>query len=235
MNSQKAEQESAFPRKVRSFVLRQGRSTRAQDYALEKLWPIFGLECDQNLLDYSALFNNPQAKLILEIGFGNGHSLAQMANENPQNNYIGIEVHRPGVGALLNEIQRFGLSNIRCFHHDAIEVLKKNIPDNSFDCIQLFFPDPWPKTKHYKRRLVKSEFLDLLARKLKKDGVFHMATDWQDYARDAMKVLTAHQQFENTEPGLNFSFRPETRPKTRFEKRGENLGHDVFDLIFKKV
>jgi tRNA (guanine-N7-)-methyltransferase len=235
MDSDNTPQENAFHRKIRSFVLRQGRSTRGQDYALENLWPIFGLVCDESQLDYSTIFKNPQAKLILEIGFGNGHSLAQMAKENPENNYIGIEVHRPGVGALLNEIERLGLTNIRCFHHDAIEVLKKNIPDNSLDAIQLFFPDPWPKTKHYKRRLVKSEFLDLLATKIKKGGVFHMATDWQDYAKDAMKILIAHQQFENTQQGMGYSPRPEGRPKTRFEQRGEDLGHGVFDLIFKKV
>lgn len=222
-------------RKIRSFVLRQGRSTKAQDHALEKNWPVFGLSCDDQELDFKKVFENPQGKLILEIGFGNGHSLAQMAKGNPDKNYIGVEVHRPGVGALLMEIERLAITNIRCFHHDAIDVLKGTIPDHSLDTVQLFFPDPWPKNKHYKRRLVKTEFLDLLALKLKKGGIFHMATDWQDYARDAMKILATHGGFENTQQGMSFSPRPESRPKTRFEQRGENLGHGVFDLIFKKV
>ncbi len=221
-------------RTVRSFVLRQGRMTKAQEQALEQLWPKFGLEFKKEALNFSALFENHAAKLIVEIGFGNGKSLAQMAANAPDKNFIGIEVHKPGVGALLMEIEKLQLSNLRCINHDALEVFEHMFPDNSIDGINLFFPDPWPKKRHHKRRIVKTEFLNLLAKKMKVGARFHMATDWQAYAEDAMEVLSTFDAFENESVSGQFSEKPDYRPKTRFEQRGENLGHGVWDLLFRR-
>ncbi len=222
-------------RSIRSFVLRQGRMTKAQETAFENYWSTFGIPFQKKNLDYVKEFGNANDKLVIEIGFGNGLSLAQMAKENPDKNYLGIEVHKPGVGALLQEIEKLGLKNIKCMNHDAVEVFQHMIPDNSVDVVQLFFPDPWPKKKHHKRRIVKKDFLDLISSKLKPEGYFHMATDWQPYAEDAMEVLSAYEGLKNEAGENNFSPKPESRPKTKFEKRGENLGHGVWDLIFRKA
>lgn len=220
---------------IRSFVLRQGRITKAQILAFEKNWPKYGLEYTGQVIDINSCFENNNADLIVEIGFGNGKSLAKMAQENPSVNYLGIEVHGPGVGAMLMEIENLQLNNIKCFQHDAIDVLNNMLPDNSLSGLQLFFPDPWPKKKHHKRRIVKSEFLDLLLKKFKNNARFHMATDWQAYAEDAMEVLSAHKGLYNEFGEGKYAPRPEHRPKTKFEQRGENLGHGVWDLMFLKT
>lgn len=221
-------------RSIRSFVLRQGRMTQGQHQAFEKHWKHFGIDFTEQLIKLDSFFPNTNEKLVLEIGFGNGKSLAEMAQNHPDINYVGIEVHKPGVGALLMEIERLQLTNLKCIHHDAIEVLEYMITDNSLDIVQLFFPDPWPKKKHHKRRIVNKAFLDLVTAKLKANGCFHMATDWWPYAEDAMEILTAFKGLENQAGEKMFSQRPATRPKTKFEQRGEKLGHGVWDLVFVK-
>lgn len=218
-------------RRIRSFVRREGRLTAGQAQAIEKGWPIFGLNLE-SVLDLHAVFANSNP-ITLEIGFGNGDSLAAMAIAEPNRNFIGIEVHTPGVGHLLRIIQEEQINNIRLFDCDAIEVLKLAIPDASLDCVQLFFPDPWHKKRHHKRRIVQKEFLDLIAQKLAADGYFHAATDWENYAEHMLEVLNAHKDFENTTK--NYVERPQARPLTKFEKRGQRLGHGVWDLIFKKL
>lgn len=218
-------------RQIRSFSCRQGRLTRGQLRALDEIWPVYGVEYNQQPLDLDQLFNR-QAPRVLEVGFGNGASLAEMAKSQPENDFIGIEVHRPGIGNLLLQIEEQAINNIRLCHHDAIEVLKQQIPDNSLDRFQLFFPDPWHKKRHHKRRIVQPSLLDLLAKKLKKGGVIHMATDWENYAQHMMKQLTAHPAFSNTQENNQFAPRPDYRPLTHFEQRGHRLGHDVWDLIF---
>ena len=224
--------ESDNKRSIRSFVLRQGRMTKAQQQAFENNWQHYGIEYSEAVLDLGSHFSNPEQELVLEIGFGNGKSLAEMAQQSPEKNFIGIEVHGPGVGALLIEIEQRSLKNIKCIQHDAIEVLTHMIADNSVNAVQLFFPDPWPKKKHHKRRIVKNEFLNLLHQKLAANGRFHMATDWWPYAEDAMEVLSAYPNFINEYGETTFSKRPEFRPKTKFEERGERLGHGVWDLMF---
>lgn len=220
-------------RRIKSFVLRQGRMSKGQQAALERLWPRYGLEADGGLLDLTQLFGR-DAPTYVEIGFGMGTSLAQMAADNPERNYIGIEVHRPGVGALCKLIEEQGLSNIRIFNHDAIEVLEKRIPLNSLAGVYLFFPDPWHKARHKKRRIVQAEFAAKLAQHLKTGGEFHMATDWEDYALHMMEVMSAAPDYTNAAGANQYMPRPDYRPLTKFEQRGHRLGHGVWDLIFKK-
>ena len=173
--------------------------------------------------------------MIVEIGFGNGASLAEMADVNPQQDYIGIEVHRPGVGNLLSQIEKLELTNLRVINDDAVDVLNQMIADASLDAVYLFFADPWHKTRHHKRRIVQKEFVHLLRNKLKVGGVFHMATDWEDYAKHMMRVMNESEYFENTAGKDQYLPRPDYRPLTKFEQRGQRLGHGVWDLIFKKV
>ena len=221
-------------RRIRSFVLREGRLTKGQQQALETLLPRFGVNLSQGMLDLDALFGRSAPKIV-EIGFGNGASLAAMAAAYPQNDYFGIEVHRPGVGNLLLQIDAQQLSNVRLSHDDAIEVLRQQIPEQSLDAVYLFFPDPWHKRKHHKRRIVQPEFAQLLRSRLKPGGIFHMATDWQHYAEHMMKVMSAAEGFENTAGVDQYTPRPDYRPLTRFEQRGQRLGHGVWDLIFKRT
>ncbi|MDH5516198.1 MAG: tRNA (guanosine(46)-N7)-methyltransferase TrmB [Gammaproteobacteria bacterium] len=218
-------------RTVKSFILRQGRLTQGQQRALAQQWPLFGIDFTPQPLDFNSLFGNQQP-VILEIGFGNGDSLAQMARENPQQNFIGIEVHRPGVGHLLHLIQQYEITNLRVMNHDAIDILHQQIAENSLSRVQLYFPDPWHKTKHNKRRIVQPAFLDRLAQLLNKDGQIHFATDWHDYAKHMMKTLENHPQFSNQAGNFEFSPKPDYRPTTKFERRGQKLGHGVWDLIF---
>ena len=220
-------------RRIKSFVLRQGRTTEGQKLALKTQWPLFGLTVDAGMLDWEKVYQR-KAPLILEIGFGNGRSLSQMAKANPDQNYLGIEVHRPGVGALLMDIEAEELTNVRVFHHDAIEVLEQCIPDNSLAGVQLFFPDPWHKKRHNKRRIVQPAFAEFLATKLEQGGYFHMATDWEDYALHMMAVMSASDTYENKFGEGNYAPRPDYRPLTKFEQRGHRLGHGVWDLIFTK-
>ncbi len=219
------------PRRIKSFVQRQGRLTKGQARAIEKLWPRYGLALDGDPLDLAALFG-AATPVTLEIGFGNGHSLAEMALAAPQRGFIGIEVHRPGVGQLLQRIGERNIDNIRIFSADALDVLETMIPPASLDRIQLFFPDPWPKKKHHKRRLLNPTFATLAAARLRPGGLLHMATDWEPYAEAALEVLERHPDFDNTTDG--FSPRPEWRPLTKFERRGRRLGHTVHDLIFRR-
>lgn len=204
--------------------------TPAQKKALEVLWPKYGLNHDQGKIDLTEAFGR-EAPRFLEIGFGMGASLAEMARAHPENDYIGIEVHRPGVGSLLKTLQHQEIENVRVICADAVEVLKNNIIDHSLDGIYLFFPDPWHKKRHHKRRIVQPDFISLLARTLKPDSILHMATDWEDYAYHMLKVMQSNQEFQNTNNKEGFSDRRQ-RPVTKFENRGLHLGHKVWDLVF---
>lgn len=220
-------------RTIRSFVKREGRLTAGQQKALDTLWPQFGIEYSEQLLDLDQAFGR-QAPRILEIGFGNGDSLWQMAQSNPDRDYLGIEVHRPGVGHLLHLIETSGMTSLRISNHDAVEVLKNQIPDASLDRLQLFFPDPWHKKKHHKRRILQADFVTVVANKLKPGGIFHLATDWEHYADHMLRVLSQCDQFENLSADNRFVERPDERPLTKFEQRGQRLGHGVWDLLFKQ-
>jgi len=220
-------------RKIKSFALRVGRKSPAQETALEQHWPSYGLDPKQPL-DPVAIFGR-NADTVLEIGFGNGASLAEMAANSPELNFIGIEVHTPGVAQLLIQIEERGLKNVRIYNHDAIEVLDDCIADNSLSKMQLFFPDPWHKKRHNKRRIVKTELADTLHRKLQANGLWHIATDWEDYANHCVEVLEPYPGFENTAGKELYILRPDSRPLTKFEKRGHRLGHGVWDLMYKKI
>ena len=221
-----------LPQRIRSFILRQGRLTPGQEVALDQHWSQYGLEPEVDY-DFSKVFGR-QAPLIVEIGFGNGDSLAKMAAANPDHDYIGIEVHKPGVGHLLILLHEQALTNVRVYCHDAIEILEQKIPDHSLAGLHLFFPDPWHKKKHHKRRIVRPSFVDLLNKKLQVDGYFHAATDWQHYAESMLEVLSASEGLKNTSLTQDYCERPDYRPLTKFEQRGLRLGHGVWDLIFSK-
>ncbi|MCW8890783.1 MAG: tRNA (guanosine(46)-N7)-methyltransferase TrmB [Sedimenticola sp.] len=219
-------------RPIRSFVLRQGRLTPGQQRAFDALWPLYGIDYTAERLDLTDLFGNDNPTFV-EIGFGNGESLAQMAAAHPEQNYLGIEVHGPGVGHLLLKIEELNLTNIRIMKHDAIEVLNNCLTDASLQGLFLFFPDPWHKKRHHKRRILNPDFLTHLYRVIKPGGFFHAATDWEDYAVQMMTVLSeAAEQFQNSAGTGNYTPRPAYRPLTKFEQRGHRLGHGVWDLIF---
>jgi tRNA (guanine-N7-)-methyltransferase len=220
-------------RRIRSFVRRQGRLTKGQQHALDTLWPVMGVEYQAEPLDIDALFGHT-APVVLEIGFGMGTSLVTMAGQKPEQNFIGIEVHSPGVGACLATAQEEGVNNLRVMCHDAVEVLEKMIPDGSLDMVQLFFPDPWHKARHNKRRIVQPVFVELLRSKLKVGGVFHMATDWEPYAEHMLEVMTSLENWHNLSQENNYVPRPDSRPVTKFEMRGQRLGHGVLDLMFER-
>ncbi|PCJ49598.1 MAG: tRNA (guanosine(46)-N7)-methyltransferase TrmB [Gammaproteobacteria bacterium] len=218
-------------RKIRSFVKREGRLTNAQEKALGELLPEFGVDHIQGPLDFNSLYDN-DAEVILEIGFGMGHSLVEQAEANPQLNYLGIEVHSPGVGSLLKSIAEKDINNIRVSNEDAVEVMANKIPEQSLKGVQLFFPDPWHKKKHHKRRLVNASFVEALAKRIKPDGFFHLATDWENYAEHMLEVMSATTSFKNLSEKADYIPRPVSRPLTKFEKRGQRLGHGVWDLMF---
>ncbi|MCK7575265.1 MAG: tRNA (guanosine(46)-N7)-methyltransferase TrmB [Chromatiales bacterium] len=222
-------------RAIRSFVLREGRLTAAQERAFSELWPRFGVDWSPSVpLDPATLFGNDRP-VVLEIGFGNGESLAEMAERDPERNWLGIEVHRPGVGHLLLEIERRGLTNLRVMRQDAVEVLREGIEPGALEAVQLFFPDPWPKKRHHKRRILSPELVGLLARVIRPGGIFHAATDWEHYAEQMLEVLDgAADLFENTAGAGVYAPRPAGRPLTKFEQRGERLGHPVADLIYRR-
>jgi tRNA (guanine-N7-)-methyltransferase len=221
-------------RTIRSFVRREGRLTTGQQRAMDELWPLFGVANGDTPLDLDRLFARAAPK-VLEIGFGMGGSLAEMAAAHPEWDFLGIEVHRPGVGTLLRKIEELELRNVRILCDDAVQVLKTRIADTSLDRVQLFFPDPWHKTRHHKRRIVQPEFAALIAQKLKPGGVFHLATDWEDYAKHMLAVLSASPDFRNLAGEGNYAPRPESRPLTKFEQRGQRLGHGVWDLLFERT
>jgi tRNA (guanine-N7-)-methyltransferase len=220
-------------RKVRSFVLRQGRFTPAQQRAFDQLWPRFGLDYTGRVRDFDAAFGR-HALRVLEIGFGNGEALRFAARHDPARDLIGIEVHAPGVGRLLNALAEDGSEHVRVYHHDAVEVLQHEIADGSLDEVRIYFPDPWHKKRHNKRRLLQPDFAKLIASKLAVGGRLHLATDWHDYAEQMWDVLDATPGLCNR-AGLRGSVpRPEWRPQTHFETRGQKLGHGVWDLLYDR-
>lgn len=226
-----ATEENTPHRVIRSFMRRQGRATVSQKNALDTLWDKYCLNPTQSC-NFDEAFQR-QASLILEIGFGNGDSLAEMAEANPHLNYLGIEVHRPGVGRLMLLLEQKNLTNVRIYNHDAIEILEQRILDHSLAGVQLFFPDPWQKRCHHKRRIVKPSFIELLTKKLVLGGYFHAATDWAHYAKDMLEIISANEKLLNTSKDKTYCERPDYRPLTKFEQRGIRLGHGVWDLIFK--
>jgi tRNA (guanine-N7-)-methyltransferase len=221
------------PRRIRSFVIRAGRITAAQERALTELWPFYGLESGGKL-DLESVFGRA-APRCLEIGFGAGEVIGHLAQTHPERDYLGIEVHRSGVGRLLLQAAESGFCNVRVICDDAVEVLRDRIADGSFDEILVFFPDPWHKKRHHKRRLIDAEFAALLTAKLRTRGILHLATDWQDYAEQMLMVLNAAEGLQTLSPDRTYVKRPDFRPPTRFERRGVRLGHGVWDLAYAKL
>jgi len=222
---------SASHRPIRSYVLRQGRATTAQRRACETLLPRFGIPFAGSVLDLDRHFVR-KALRFLEIGFGMGEATARIAAAHPEIDYLGIEVHTPGVGSLLKRIDELGLTNVRVIQHDAVEVLSHMLPLACLDGAHIFFPDPWPKKRHHKRRLIQAPFAALLASRLRPGGYVHVATDWREYAEQVLAVLSAEPALANTAPG--FAPRPDYRPQTKFESRGLKLGHGVWDIVFRR-
>ncbi len=222
------------PKSIRSFVIRAGRITLGQKNAFERWWPEYGLSLKNGVLDLDSCFGR-QAPRVLEIGFGMGDSLLAMAEAEPDKDFIGIEVHPPGVGRLINAAGKAGLRNLRVYMADAMDVLEDCIPDQSIDRLQLYFPDPWHKKKHHKRRIVQPAFVQQLRTKLLPNGVFHMATDWQNYAEHMLEIMSVAPGFLNLSTQGDYCPRPDYRPITKFEKRGERLGHGVWDLLFARA
>ncbi|TXH04593.1 MAG: tRNA (guanosine(46)-N7)-methyltransferase TrmB [Nevskiaceae bacterium] len=224
----------AHLRRIRSFVRREGRMTDGQKTALERLWPRYGLDAPAAPCDLAQVFGR-SAPVVFEIGFGNGDHLLARAQSEPQHDFIGVEVHRPGVGRLLHNAEKAGLNNLRAACHDAVEVLEHWIVDGALHEAVIYFPDPWHKKRHNKRRLVQPAFVDLLARKIHSGGRLLLATDWAPYAAHMLEVLNAAPGFVNVASDGRYVPRHPTRPKTRFEARGERLGHEVFDLEFRRL
>lgn len=224
--------ETHFPRTIRSYVLRQGRLTTGQDRAFAMHWDRFGIAASpRSLLDFPEIFGNLNP-VWLEIGFGDGESLLRMALDHPEKNFLGVEVHRPGVGHLLIRLAESDVQNVRIVCSDAMDLLRRRIPPASVERILVFFPDPWPKKRHHKRRIVQPELVELAGRALSTRGALHLATDWEEYARHMLATLSASPLFENATGAGNFVLPPPPRPDTKFEHRGRRLGHGVWDLIF---
>lgn len=227
----------AHPRSIRSFVVRAGRMGSGQARALKELGPRFVIAFQDAPLDFEACFGR-RAPVVLEIGFGMGETTAAIAQAHPDNDYLGIEVHTPGVGALFKQIGEAGITNIRIIQHDAVEVLNHMLAPGTLDGVHVFFPDPWPKKRHHKRRLLQPPLVALLASRLKPGGYLHAATDWEEYAQQILEVFSAEPRLENTAPDAGsttgYAPRPASRPQTKFETRGLRLGHKVWDLLFRK-
>ena len=221
-----------LPRTIRSFVLRQGRVSNAQQRAHANLLPQFGIPYSPQSIDLDRIFGRPAPK-VLEIGFGMGETTAAIAAQHPENDYLGIEVHTPGVGSLLKAIVEKNLGNLRIIQHDAVEVLRDMIAPGTFDAAHIFFPDPWPKKRHHKRRLLQAEFVTLLVTRMKPGAYLHVATDWQEYAERILNVLRREPCLVNT--AQDYAPRPGYRPQTKFETRGLKLGHGVWDIIFRRA
>lgn len=230
--TEEIQNEAASQRRIRSFVLRQGRLTKGQARALETGFPRFGISYVPELLDLNARFNRENSKKILEIGFGMGETTAKIAQTLPECDFLAAEVHTPGVGALLKLIEESALTNIRVIQHDVVEVLQNMLTDASLDGVHIFFPDPWHKKRHHKRRLIQAEFVKLLCSKLKTGGYLHVATDWQEYAEWVLEVLSAEPLLQNT--AKDYAVKPGYRPLTKFENRGLKLGHGVWDMVFSR-
>ena len=218
-------------RPIRSYVLRQGRLTKHQAEGIKIHSPLYAVPFGDDTLNWDTIFRN-NGKKIIEIGFGMGHTTAEIAKNLPDSNFVAIDVHSPGVGNLLNKIKENELSNLKIIQHDAVEVLEKMVLDKSLDAIHIFFPDPWHKKRHNKRRLIQEPFLELVSRKLKKEGYVHVATDWQDYADWIIECFKKNKIYKTM--NSDFSKKPSYRPKTKYEDRGINLGHQVWDIIFIK-
>ncbi|CAG0940437.1 tRNA (guanine-N(7)-)-methyltransferase [Gallionellaceae bacterium] len=216
---------------IRSFVLRQGRVSNAQQRCYDTLMPQYGIPYSAQVLNLEAVFGRDAPK-ILEIGFGMGETTAAIAQGHPDNDYLAIEVHTPGVGSLLKQIEERQLSNIRIVQHDAVEVLRDMLADSALDGVHIFFPDPWHKARHNKRRLIQTPFVAQLVQKLRPGGYIHVATDWQDYAEQVLAVLSAEPLLKNS--AADYAPRPDYRPLTKFEQRGLRLGHGVWDLVFRR-
>lgn len=222
-----------YVRSIRSFVLRQGRATESQKRAFDLHWAAIGLDYQGHPVDFAALFPKP-AELVVEIGFGNGEQLVFGALNEPHRNHIGIEVHSPGVGRALNAVADAGLGNVRIYRHDAVEVLGNDIADGSLSEVRIYFPDPWHKKRHHKRRLVQPEFVALLCRKLKPGGLLHLASDWQEYVEHMWEVCDNEPQLLATGGPRHSVERPAWRRQTHFENRGRKLGHGVWDLLYTR-
>lgn len=221
-------------RKIRSFVRREGRLTKGQEQALNECWPTMGIDFEATELDWQQVFGNGNP-VVLEIGFGMGASLVEMAKNAPEKNFIGIEVHTPGVGACLMAAREVGVTNLRVMCHDAVEVFEQMLPKESLDTVQLFFPDPWHKKRHHKRRIVQLPFAEMVRDKLKVGGVFHMATDWENYAEHMIEVMEAAPHYQNIAQEGYYVPRPDDRPLTKFEQRGHRLGHGVWDIKYTRT
>lgn len=221
-------------RTIRSFVRRTGRLTPAQERALRELWPGYGIDSSNNLLDIGQLFGRNAAR-TLEIGFGNGESMLEQAEKHPERDFIGIEVHEPGVGHCLLHADRAGINNLRVASDDAIEVLQQRVPDASLDRVNLYFPDPWPKKRHHKRRIVQASFLELVAAKLVRGGTFRIATDWENYAEHIDETIAASHHLRLLERREHGGDRPLDRPTTKFEQRGLRKGHAIWDWCLEKI
>ncbi|MCG5530307.1 tRNA (guanosine(46)-N7)-methyltransferase TrmB [Halorhodospira halochloris] len=224
-------QVTEFSKQLRSFVRREGRLTPGQARALERLWTVYGLE-PQGVVELDQVFGRA-APRVLDIGFGDGEALVEMAADDPQRDYIGVEVHRPGLGHCLQYAEQMQLSNLRLISMDAVDLLTNHIPERSLSAVNIFFPDPWPKKRHHKRRLIQPNFLELLASRLQRGALLHLATDWADYAQWMVEVVEADGRYTNTAgPGQYLSY-PPPRPQTKFERRGIQRGHAVYDLIYR--
>jgi tRNA (guanine-N7-)-methyltransferase len=220
-------------RRIRSFVLRAGRTTPAQERALAELWPLYGIEPSAGTLDLAAVFGRT-APRCLEIGFGVGEVIGSLAENHPHIDYLGIEVHRSGIGRLLLRADAGAFKNVRVICNDAVDVLRDHVQDESFDEVLVFFPDPWHKKRHHKRRLIDAHFVSIIAAKLRRGGILRLATDWQAYAEQMLAVCNANSDLESMSQDLTYVARPELRPATRFERRGTRLGHGVWDLAYTK-
>jgi len=231
-STQNNEEQPKGMRKIRSFVKREGRMTNRQQQAIDDNWEKIGVDYQESLINFSELFGN-DSPVVLEIGFGMGKSLVEMAQKTPEKNFLGIEVHTPGVGACIADAAEAGITNLRIMNHDAVEVLEFMIPDNSLSTFQLYFPDPWHKARHNKRRIVQTTFMEDMRQKLVLGGVIHMATDWENYAEHMLEVLKAAKGLKNCSE-TDYAPRPDWRPLTKFENRGNKLGHGVWDLLFEK-
>jgi tRNA (guanine-N7-)-methyltransferase len=226
--------EAQHPRSIRSFVTRAGRITEAQQRALQELWPVYGVEFQPEPLDLPVLFGR-NAPCTVEIGFGNGDNLIALASSHAERNYLGIEVHRAGVGRVLLSADERGLSNVKVICHDAVEVLGQQLAGESLDEVLILFPDPWPKKRHHKRRLIQGSFATLAASRLRRGGLLRLATDWEPYAQEMVAVLQGIPLLCNEAAAGPFIERPADRAPTRFERRGERLGHGVYDLAFRRI
>ncbi|KPN71631.1 tRNA (guanosine(46)-N7)-methyltransferase TrmB [Neisseria sp. 83E34] len=219
-------------RSIRSFVLRQGHMTAAQQRAIDIMWPKFGIDYQHSMVNLNEAFGRDNPK-VLEIGFGMGMATVEIAKRLPEKDFLAIDVHGPGVGNILKLIEEENVSNIRVMRHDAVEVVENMLADGSLDGIHIFFPDPWHKKRHHKRRLIQAPFVAKLLPKLKQGGYIHLATDWEEYAVQMLEVLSGFDELENT--AQDYAPTPDYRPETKFEARGKRLGHGVWDLVFKRI